>query len=99
MMVRLIFAVACITAGYHFHPFGLSNLVAAAVGLTFSVAVFLFEIRLQRASMRRLIFAFARSVGTVSFERGANGGRFQPPSCDQLEMLPVLTPVRAAIWR
>jgi uncharacterized protein YacL len=55
MIVRLIFAVACVAAGYHFHPFGLTNLVAAGVGLAFSVLVFLFEIRLQRASMRRLI--------------------------------------------
>jgi hypothetical protein len=43
--------------------------------------------------------ALARGVGTVSHARGANGGRFQPPSRAQLEMLPVLTPVRAAIWR
>src|SRR5260221_10894921 len=55
LMVRLIFAIACIAAGYHFHPFGLSNLMAAGVGLLFSVSVFLFEIRLQRASLRRLI--------------------------------------------
>jgi uncharacterized protein YacL len=55
MIVRLIFAAACVAAGYHFHPFGLTNLMAAGVGLAFSVAVFLFEIRLQRASMRRLI--------------------------------------------
>jgi uncharacterized protein YacL len=55
MIVRLIFAVACVAAGYHFHPFGLTSLVAAVVGLAFSVSVFLFEIRLQRASMRRLI--------------------------------------------
>ncbi|HTC65015.1 MAG TPA: PIN domain-containing protein [Candidatus Saccharimonadales bacterium] len=55
MIVRLIFAAACVAAGYHFHPFGLTNLMAAGVGLAFSVSVFLFEIRLQRASMRRLI--------------------------------------------
>jgi len=62
MLVRLIFAVACVAAGYHFHPFGLSNLVAAGVGLAFSVSVFLFEIRLQRASMRRLI---GGAVGSI----------------------------------
>ena len=54
-MVRLIFAIACVAAGFHFHPFGLSNVVAAGVGLLFSISVFLFEIRLQRASLRRLI--------------------------------------------
>jgi uncharacterized protein YacL len=62
MMVRLIFVVACVAAGYHFHPFGLSNLVAAGVGLAFSISVFLFEIRLQRASMRRLIGAAVGSI-------------------------------------
>ena len=49
--------------------------------------------------MRRLSFKVARGAGMVSQARGANGGRFQPPSRFQLEMLPVLTPVRAAIWR
>src|SRR6204780_1688069 len=62
LMVRLIFAIACIAAGYHFHPFGLSNLMAAGVGLAFSISVFLFEIRLQRASMRRLIGAAFGSI-------------------------------------
>src|SRR5580692_991023 len=62
LMVRLIFAVACVAAGYHFHPFGLSNLVAAGVGLLFSISVFLFEIRLQRASLRRLIGAAVGSI-------------------------------------
>jgi uncharacterized protein YacL len=61
-MVQLIFAVACIAAGYHFHPFGLSSLEAAGVGLAFAIAVFLFEIRLQRASMRRLIGAAIGSI-------------------------------------
>ena len=61
-MVRLIFSVACVAAGYHFHPFGLSGLVAAAVGLVFSLSVFLFEIRLQRASLRRLIGAAIGSI-------------------------------------
>src|SRR5579863_7399475 len=62
MIVRVIFSVACVSAGYHFHPFGLSSLVAAGVGLAFSISVFLFEIRLQRASMRRLIGAAIGSI-------------------------------------
>ena len=47
--------------------------------------------------MRRLSFALARGVGIVSLARGANGGRFQPPSRVQRQMLPWLTPVRALI--
>jgi uncharacterized protein YacL len=62
LMVRLIFSIACIAAGFHFHPFGLSSLMAAGVGLVFSISVFLFEIRLQRASMRRLIGAAIGSI-------------------------------------
>ena len=62
LVVRLVFATACIAAGYHFHPFGLSRPTAAVVGLIFSISVFLFEIRLQRASLRRLIGAAVGSI-------------------------------------
>jgi uncharacterized protein YacL len=62
MIVRLIFAAACVAAGYHFRPFGLTNVIAAAVGLVFSVSVFLLEARLQHASMRRLI---GGAVGSI----------------------------------
>jgi uncharacterized protein YacL len=62
LMVRFIFSLACVAAGYHFHPFGLTNLVAAGVGLVFSISVFLFEVRLQRASLRRLI---GSAIGSI----------------------------------
>jgi uncharacterized protein YacL len=62
LLVRIIFSVACVAAGYHFHPFGLTNRVAAAVGLAFAISVLLFEIRVQRASMRRLIGAAVGSI-------------------------------------
>jgi len=62
LLVRLIFSVACVAAGYHFHPFELSKWVDAGIGFAFSVSVFLFEIRLQRASMRRLIGAAVGSI-------------------------------------
>jgi uncharacterized protein YacL len=57
LLIRVVFSSACIAAGYHFHPFGLTSAGAAATGLLFSVAVFLVETRLQRASLRRLIGA------------------------------------------
>jgi uncharacterized protein YacL len=60
--VRLIFSSACVATGYHFHPFGLSPRVAGSVGLVFSLSVFLFEMRLQRASLRRLIGAAVGSI-------------------------------------
>jgi uncharacterized protein YacL len=62
LILKLVFATACVASGYHFHPFGLSRLAAAIVGLLFSVSVFLFEIRLQRASLRRLIGAAIGSI-------------------------------------
>jgi uncharacterized protein YacL len=62
LVVRLVFATACVAAGYHFHPFGLNRPAAAVVGLLFSISVFLFEIRLQRASLRRLIGAAVGSI-------------------------------------
>src|SRR5712671_1970917 len=61
-LVRLIFGAACVVAGYHFRPFGLHAWSAALVGLAFSISVFLFEIRLQRVSLRRLIGAAVGSI-------------------------------------
>ena len=62
LLVRLVFAGACIAAGFHFHPFGLTPLAAATAGLLFSLAVFIVETRLQRASLRRLIGAAVGST-------------------------------------
>src|ERR1700684_2472430 len=85
MMVRLIFAVACVAAGYHFHPFGLSDLVAAGVGLAFSISVFLFEIRLQRASLRRLIGAAVGSILGIlgAYLMGLVLARTSIPACSR----------------
>src|SRR5438046_8018569 len=61
-LVRLIFTTACVLAGYHFRPFGLDSWGAAVVGLLFALIVFVFEIRLQRVSLRRLIGAAIGSL-------------------------------------
>ena len=61
-LVRFIFAATCVAAGYHFHPFGLAPRTAAVVWLVFALLVIQFEIRLQRASMRRLIGAVAGAI-------------------------------------
>lgn len=62
LAVRLIFTAVCVGAGYHFRPFSLSKEVGATAGLTFAIAVILFEIRLRRASLRRLIGAAIGSI-------------------------------------
>lgn len=60
--IRLIFTVTCVAAGYHFRPFTLSHFFGGIAGLAFAVAVFFFEIRLRRASLRRLIGAVIGSI-------------------------------------
>ena len=62
LAVRLVFTAVCVAAGYHFHPFSLSPRSASLLGLLFAVAVILFEIRLRRASLRRLIGAATGSI-------------------------------------
>ncbi|HEU5409609.1 MAG TPA: PIN domain-containing protein [Candidatus Acidoferrales bacterium] len=62
LAIRAIFAVVCVAAGYHFRPFSLSHLLGALTGLGFAVAVIFFEIRLRRASLRRLIGAVIGSI-------------------------------------
>src|ERR1700733_15384825 len=62
LAIRLIFVIVCVAAGYHFQPFGLSRLLAAIAGLLFSVAVILFEVRLRRASLRRVVGGASGSI-------------------------------------
>jgi uncharacterized protein YacL len=61
-LVRLVFSAVCVVSGYHFRPFGLEAWSAAALGGIFSAAVFVFEARLQRVSLRRLIGAAVGSI-------------------------------------
>jgi uncharacterized protein YacL len=62
LAVRAMFAVICVVAAYHFRPFGLTGQWAALMGLLFSLAVVLFEIRLRRASLKRLLGAATGSI-------------------------------------
>ena len=62
LAVRLVFVAVCTGAGYHFRPFSLSKEMATAAGFLFAVVVILFEVRLRRASLRRLIGAATGSI-------------------------------------
>ena len=62
LMVRGIFTATCVAASVYFRPFDLPQLTAAVVGLLFSILVILFEIRLRRASLKRLIGAAVGST-------------------------------------
>jgi uncharacterized protein YacL len=59
---RVLFTIVCAVVGFHFRPFSISSKAGAAAGLVFAVAVILFETRLQRASLRRLIGAATGSI-------------------------------------
>jgi len=62
LAIRVIFTVICVAAGFHFRPFGLTRETASLIGLIFAISVILFELRLRRASLRRLIGAAAGSI-------------------------------------
>lgn len=59
---RTIFVVVCAGAGYHFQPFNLSQEYGAIAGFLFAFSVILFELRLRKASLRRLIGAAIGSI-------------------------------------
>jgi uncharacterized protein YacL len=62
LVVRIIFVAICASVAGYFHPFGLDFRMAVLVGVLFSLAVILFEIRLRRASLKRLLGAAAGSI-------------------------------------
>ncbi|HTW25208.1 MAG TPA: PIN domain-containing protein [Candidatus Baltobacteraceae bacterium] len=62
LALRSIFVVVCVVVGFHFRPFSITNLAGAVSGFVFAIAVILFETRLQRASLRRLIGAAVGSI-------------------------------------
>ncbi len=59
---RAIFTIICTAAGFHFRPFDLSGPYGALAGFLFAIAVVLFELRLRKASLRRLIGAAVGSI-------------------------------------
>ena len=61
-IVRLIFAVVLIVTAYYFQPFGLSRSVSALFGVLSAVAIVIFEARLRRTSLKRLIGAAIGSI-------------------------------------
>ena len=62
LAIRIIFVAVCGVAGYHFRPFSLSHLVGAGAGVLFSLAIILVEVRLRKATLRRLIGAAVGSI-------------------------------------
>jgi len=59
---RAIFTIVCTAAGFHFRPFSITKETGAVAGFVFAVAVIFFEMRLRKASLRRLIGAGTGSI-------------------------------------
>src|ERR1700691_849266 len=57
LAIRIIFVAVCGVAGYHFRPFSLSHMNGTIAGGCFALAIILVEVRLRKASLRRLIGA------------------------------------------
>jgi uncharacterized protein YacL len=60
--IRIIFVFVIIAASFELHPFGLSRSLAALLGACLGVFFIFFEMRLERASLKRLIGAAAGSI-------------------------------------
>ena len=61
-LARVVFIAVVTLASYYFHPFGLERRWAALLGFVLALAIVLFEIRLKRATLKRLIGAAVGSI-------------------------------------
>jgi len=64
--LRAIFILSVITAAYHLRPFHWSSLVSAAVGAAIALAFVFIEMRLRKASLKRLIGAVVGGIFGVT---------------------------------
>jgi len=62
LFIRILFVVIVVASAYTLEPFHLPSPVAAAVGCVLAIGVIVFEIRLRRVSLKRLIGAAIGSV-------------------------------------
>jgi uncharacterized protein YacL len=60
--VRSIFVLIIIAASIHLRPFGLSGIKSAILGLALGVFFIFFEVRLEKATLKRLIGAAVGSI-------------------------------------
>ncbi len=61
-IVRFILAIVFIVTAYYFQPFGLSRNVSALMGIIGAIAIIVFESRLRKTSLKRLIGAAVGSI-------------------------------------
>ena len=66
VIVRVIFILVISSCAYYFQPFQLSPVAAAIGGLLVGAAIILFELRVERVSLKRLIgAAFGSILGII----------------------------------
>jgi uncharacterized protein YacL len=61
-VVRVIFVLILAAASIHLHPFGLTSVRSALLGFALGIFFILFEIRLEKASLKRLMGAAFGSI-------------------------------------
>jgi len=62
LLLRAVFVLTLSAAAWYLRPFGLANLPASGAGLALGLVIVLFELRIRRVSLKRLIGAAAGSV-------------------------------------
>ena len=62
VVVRVIFVLVLTAASFHLQPFNLSSWVAGLLGAVLGIFFVLFELRLERASLKRLLGAAVGSI-------------------------------------
>ncbi|MGB7553516.1 MAG: PIN domain-containing protein [Candidatus Korobacteraceae bacterium] len=62
VFIRVLFVLITAVASYELQPLGLEHWPAAGAGVLFGIAVVLFEVRLRRVSLKRLIGAVIGSI-------------------------------------
>jgi len=60
--IRVIFAIILTAAAIHLHPFGFSQLRSGVLGLALGIFFIFFEMRLEKASLKRLMGAAFGSI-------------------------------------
>ena len=62
LIIRSVFIIVLTIAAYALHPFGMEPATSAGIGLAAGAAIVLFEIRLEKLSLTRLIGAAIGSI-------------------------------------
>ena len=90
-IIRFVFVSVLTITGYFLAPFSLKPVASAAIGLALGIVIILFEIRVKRVSLKRLIGAATGSVLGIfgAFLMSLVLGRTSPQSSSTIPFLQV----------